>query len=72
MVIDCRHVACCGVLYKIIAKILSIQLQKVLDKVVNVAQGAFVKNRSMAHNILLSQELLLHYTREYVSPRCTL
>lgn len=59
-------------LYKVIAKILSLRQQKVLEKVVNVTQGAFVKNRSMAHNILLCQELVLHYTRKHISPRCTL
>lgn len=40
--------------------------------VVNVAQGTFIRNKSMAHNILLSQELMLHYTRQYMSPRCAI
>lgn len=69
---DYRPVACCNTVYKIIAKILAERLQLVLEGVVDNAQCAFIQNRSMAHNILLSQELMLHYTRQYVSPRCAI
>lgn len=71
-VTDYRPVSCCGTIYKIIMKILSMRLQLILDKLMGDAQGAFVQGRSMAQNILLSQELLLHYTRAYVSPRCAI
>lgn len=71
-VTDYRPLACCGIIYKIIAKVLANRLQKVLHEVIDEAQGAFVKDRSMSQNILLSQELMLHYTRANSSPRCTI
>lgn len=61
-----RSVACCNTIYKVIAKILSVRLQRVHVHVVDVAQRAFVKDRSMAHNILSSQELLPHYARQSI------
>lgn len=67
-----RPVACCNTPFKIIAKVLSGRLQGALIDIIDPAQGAFVQNRSMAHNILLSQEFMLHYTRQHISPRCTI
>lgn len=63
-VMDYRLIACCNTVDKFISKILSVRLHRVLVDLVDGAQGALVINRSMAHNILLSQELLLYYTRK--------
>ncbi|XP_062118559.1 uncharacterized protein LOC133832201 [Humulus lupulus] len=46
------------------------QLIPILPKLINQNQGAFVKNRSIAHNILIIQDLLKGYNRKRVSPRC--
>uniref|UniRef100_A0A803PLV2 Reverse transcriptase domain-containing protein n=1 Tax=Cannabis sativa TaxID=3483 RepID=A0A803PLV2_CANSA len=37
-----------------------------------IRAGAFVKGRSLAHNILIFQDLIKNYSRENVSPRCAL
>ncbi|XP_062104354.1 uncharacterized protein LOC133815539 [Humulus lupulus] len=65
-----RPIACCNTLYKCISKMLCNKLIPILPKVVNQNQGAFVKNRSIAHNILILQDLLKGYNRKRVSPRC--
>lgn len=69
---DYRPLACCSVLYKIISKILASWLGRVLPDLVFESQGAFISHRSMKHNIHLCQELMNHYSRTYVSPRCTI
>ncbi|XP_062113165.1 uncharacterized protein LOC133824300 [Humulus lupulus] len=47
-----------------------VQLTSILPKLVNQNQGAFVKNRSLAHNVLILQDLLKGYNRKRSSPRC--
>ncbi|XP_062100131.1 uncharacterized protein LOC133806013 [Humulus lupulus] len=46
------------------------RLTKILPVIVHQNQGAFIKNRLLAHNILILQDLLHGYTRKNVSPRC--
>ncbi|XP_062094228.1 uncharacterized protein LOC133800288 [Humulus lupulus] len=65
-----RSIACCNTLYKCISKILCNRLTSILPKLVNQNQGAFVKNRSLAHNVLILQDLLKGYNRKRISPRC--
>lgn len=43
-----------------------------IDTIIDAAQGAFVKGRSIADNIHLVQELLRKYNRKTSSPRCIL
>ncbi|XP_062080302.1 uncharacterized protein LOC133785056 [Humulus lupulus] len=42
----------------------------ILPKLVNQNQGAFIKDRSLAQNVLILQDLLKGYKRKYSSPRC--
>ncbi|XP_062112816.1 uncharacterized protein LOC133823971 [Humulus lupulus] len=65
-----RPIACCNTLYKCISKMLCNRLTSILPKLVNQNQGAFVKNRSLAHNVLILQDLLKGYNRKRSSPRC--
>lgn len=58
--------------YKIIAKILENRLGNVIGHIIGQAQGAFVPGRSIVENIHLAQEMLKHYTRKCVSPRCAM
>lgn len=55
-----------------IFKILATRLATVLDSIIDPAQGAFVKGRSIADNIHLVQELLRKYNCKTSSSRCIL
>ncbi|XP_062115077.1 uncharacterized protein LOC133829254 [Humulus lupulus] len=68
--IDYRPIACCNTLYKCISKMLCFRLAKVLPLLIHQNQGAFIKNRQLAHNILILQDLLHGYTRKTITPRC--
>ncbi|XP_062118450.1 uncharacterized protein LOC133832078 [Humulus lupulus] len=59
-----RPIACCNTLYKCISKMLCNRLTSILPKMVNQNEGAFVKNRSLAHNVLILQDLLKGYNRK--------
>lgn len=69
---DYRHIACCNVLYKLILKVLANRLQQVLNEVISENQSAFVKERMIYDNILLSHEVIKGYSRKHISPRCML
>lgn len=44
-----------------------------MEKLIDSSQAAFIQGGSIVDNIHLAQkELLLHYTRKHISPRCTL
>ncbi|XP_073060321.1 uncharacterized protein [Primulina eburnea] len=67
-----RPISCCTVFYKIIAKILSKRLGEVVGSLIDEAQAAFIRGRSIVDNIHLAQELLRKYARKRGSPRCIL
>ncbi|XP_062103567.1 uncharacterized protein LOC133814648 [Humulus lupulus] len=69
---DFRPIVCCTTLYKCISKMLCHRVSGILPKLVNQNQGAFIKDRSLAHNVLILQDLLRGYKRKYNSPRCLL
>lgn len=64
-----RPISCCNTLYKYISKLLSSRLACVLSEIVNPAQAAFVKGRSLIQNMLVCHDLLRHYKRK-TSPTC--
>ncbi|XP_062107455.1 uncharacterized protein LOC133818547 [Humulus lupulus] len=45
-------------------------IPKILPMIIHQNQGAFIKNRQVAHNILILQDLLHGYTRKNISPQC--
>ncbi|XP_074267102.1 uncharacterized protein LOC141590406 [Silene latifolia] len=65
-----RPIACCNTLYKVISKIICTRISGCLPQIINPAQCAFIKGRSILGNILISQDLFRLYTRKSVSPRC--
>ncbi|KAL0292815.1 UNVERIFIED_CONTAM: hypothetical protein Sradi_6972200, partial [Sesamum radiatum] len=69
---DFRPIACCNVLYKAISKILVKRMHKVLHKLIDYSQTAFVPGRSIADNIMLAQELLSGYNQARFPKRCTI
>ncbi|XP_062085770.1 uncharacterized protein LOC133791878 [Humulus lupulus] len=69
---DYRPIACCSTIYKCISKLICSRLAKVLPVLVQANQGAFVKGRSIAHNIMIFQDLIKNYGRSTASPRCAI
>ncbi|XP_058108842.1 uncharacterized protein LOC131251865 [Magnolia sinica] len=61
---DYRPISLCNVVYKILSKILSTRLGKVLPKIISEEQGAFVKGRSITKNIAMAQEALRNIVRK--------
>ncbi|XP_058068218.1 uncharacterized protein LOC131217324 [Magnolia sinica] len=55
---DFRLISLCNCVYKILAKIISGRLARVLPNLISLEQGAFVQGRSMTENIALAQEVL--------------
>lgn len=65
-----RPIACCTVLYKLIAKVLANRIQQVIAKVISETQAGFIPGRKVADNIILTHELVKAYNRKNISPRC--
>ncbi|XP_062104358.1 uncharacterized protein LOC133815544 [Humulus lupulus] len=59
-------------IYNCISKLMCLRLAGVLPSLVSQNQGAFIKGRSFAHNVMILQDLLKNYKRKTVSPRCTI
>uniref|UniRef100_A0A803P4Q5 Reverse transcriptase domain-containing protein n=1 Tax=Cannabis sativa TaxID=3483 RepID=A0A803P4Q5_CANSA len=70
--VDYRPIACCTTIYKCVSKLICMRLPQVLPLIVNQNQGAFVQGRSIAHNVIILQDILKNYKRKNISPRCTL
>uniref|UniRef100_A0A803PUK6 Reverse transcriptase zinc-binding domain-containing protein n=1 Tax=Cannabis sativa TaxID=3483 RepID=A0A803PUK6_CANSA len=68
-VISLIPIACCNTAYKCISKMICSRLTEVLPSLIQGNQGAFIKNRLLAHNIMIFQDLLKGYTRKNVSAR---
>ncbi|KAK9676377.1 hypothetical protein RND81_11G073100 [Saponaria officinalis] len=67
---DFRPIACCTTFYKVVSKIMVNRLKEVLDFNIGPEQAAFVANRDLFDNSMLSHELASKYGRAYLTPRC--
>ncbi|XP_062107089.1 uncharacterized protein LOC133818316 [Humulus lupulus] len=70
--IDYRPIACCSTLYKCMDKLLCSRMHLVLPILIQPNQGDFVRGRSIAHNIMIFQDLIKKYGRASTSPRCAI
>ncbi|GJX28851.1 hypothetical protein Tco_0236930 [Tanacetum coccineum] len=67
---DYRPISCCNVMFKCISKIIANRIKESLKVLVSSNQSAFVPGRSIADNILLTQELMHNYHLDRGLPRC--
>ncbi|KAG5524001.1 hypothetical protein RHGRI_030865 [Rhododendron griersonianum] len=65
---DFRPIACCNVVYIVIAN----RMQSVLPLVIGPTQSVFIKGRSIVDNVLLTHELIRNYHRDVGLPRCAI
>ncbi|XP_060971357.1 uncharacterized protein LOC115703860 [Cannabis sativa] len=69
---DYRPIVCCSTIYKCISKLLCSRLAGVLPSLINQNQEAFIQGRSIAHNVMILQDLLKNYNKKNGSPRYSL
>ena len=69
---DYRPIACCNTIYKCISKIIEARMKRCIPDIIYPTQTAFVKGRSIADNILLTQEVMKNYHYDVGTPRCAL
>nr|GEW59701.1 hypothetical protein [Tanacetum cinerariifolium] len=67
---DYRPISCCNVMFKCISKIIANRIKECLKILVSSNQSTFVPGRSIADNILLTQELMHNYHVDRGLPRC--
>jgi hypothetical protein len=67
---DFRPIAGCTTVYKIVSKVLTNRLGRVLPDVIRKSQAAFMKGQVIHNHILLACELLNGYNRKGGTPRC--
>lgn len=71
-VADYRPIALCNVFYKIISKLLGNRLKKILPDLISENQSAFVQDRAIVDNILISHEVLHFLKTSEASVRCSM
>lgn len=69
-VTDYMPISCCSVIYKIISKILTARLHKVVCYLVNMAQSGFILGRQIVDNVLIASDLIEGYNWAHISLSC--
>ncbi|CAK8567987.1 unnamed protein product [Lathyrus sativus] len=67
---ECRPIAGCTTLYKVISNIVTTKLGRVLSSITSQCQATFIPGQKIHNHITLAFELLKGYTRKGGTPRC--
>lgn len=67
---DYRSISCCNVIYKVISKLLTNRMKRLIPLFISLNQSAFVKNRLLMENVLLASELVKCYHKDSVTEIC--
>ena len=65
-----RPISLVGCLYKIISKALSLRLKKVIGKIIDIRQSAFIEGRGLLNSVLIANEVLEEYKRKRKQSIC--
>ena len=69
---DYRPISCCNTIYKCISTIVVARIKQCIPNIISPSQSAFVQGRSIADNVLITQDLMVNYHRGNGPPRCAL
>ncbi|XP_074304701.1 uncharacterized protein LOC141639489 [Silene latifolia] len=69
---DFRPISCCSIIYKTVTKIITLRMQELMPGLVGEEQAAFIKDRNLFENVMLTQSLVKGYQRKGITPRCML
>lgn len=71
-VADHSPIALCNVYYKIYSKILTRRLQPILSSIISENQSAFVPDRAISDNVLITHEVLHYLKTTKAEKRCSM
>lgn len=71
-VADYRPIALCNVYYKIVSKIITRRLQPILNMLIGENQSAFVRDRAISDNIMITHETLHFLKRSGAVKHCSM